>query len=85
MATIGPLIASQDLIPGLNSGEKLLFLLIGPIAVPVGNILLGILSDLFGRRINGQFWRVNGRIISDVWWNVKKYLKPKQETLPHCW
>ncbi|MCL4356922.1 MAG: DUF1744 domain-containing protein [Candidatus Thermoplasmatota archaeon] len=34
-----------------------------------------------GRRINGQFWRVNGRIISDVWWNVKKYLKPKQETL----
>ena len=50
VATIGPLIASQDLIPGLNSGEKLLFLLIGPITVPVGNVLLGILSDLFGRR-----------------------------------
>ena len=33
------------------------------------------------RRINSQFWRVRGRIISDVWWNVKKYLKPKQETL----
>ncbi|MCL6014237.1 MAG: DUF1744 domain-containing protein, partial [Candidatus Thermoplasmatota archaeon] len=33
------------------------------------------------RRINGQFWRVKGRIISDVWWNVKKILKPKHETL----
>ena len=54
VATIGPLIASQDLIPGLNSGEKLLFLLIGPITVPVGNVLLGILSDLFGRR--GMFF-----------------------------
>ncbi|MGP6294374.1 DNA-directed DNA polymerase [Caldiplasma sukawensis] len=34
-----------------------------------------------GRRINGQFWRAKGRIISDVWWNVKKYLHPKNETL----
>lgn len=50
VATIGPLIASQDLITGLNSSERLLFLLIGPISVPVGNVLLGILSDLFGRR-----------------------------------
>ena len=33
------------------------------------------------RRINGQFWRVKGRIISDVWWNVKKILHPKHETL----
>ncbi|EQB68606.1 MAG: hypothetical protein AMDU5_GPLC00010G0146 [Thermoplasmatales archaeon Gpl] len=33
------------------------------------------------RRMNGQFWRVKGRIISDVWWNVKKILKPKHETL----
>ncbi len=33
------------------------------------------------RRINGQFWRVKGRIISDVWWNVKKILRPKHETL----
>ena len=50
VATLGPLIASQDLITGLSSGERLLFLLIGPITVPVGNVLLGILSDLFGRR-----------------------------------
>ncbi|MGP6239230.1 DNA-directed DNA polymerase [Cuniculiplasma sp. SKW4] len=33
------------------------------------------------RRVNGQFWRTKGRIISDVWWNVKKYLHPKHETL----
>lgn len=33
------------------------------------------------RRINGQFWRTKGRIVSDVWWNVKKILHPKHETL----
>lgn len=33
------------------------------------------------RRINGQFWRAKGRIVSDVWWNVKKILHPKHETL----
>ena len=33
------------------------------------------------RRINNQYWRVHGRIISDTWWNVKKFLHPKNETL----
>lgn len=33
------------------------------------------------KRINGQFWRTKGRIVSDVWWNVKKILHPKHETL----
>jgi len=32
-------------------------------------------------RIMGQFWRVHGRIVADAWWNVKRELKPKQETL----
>ncbi len=50
VATIGPLAASESILTGLNSSERLLFLLIGPIVVPVGNLLLGILSDLFGRR-----------------------------------
>jgi DNA polymerase I len=33
------------------------------------------------RRIVNQYWRVHGRLISDTWWNVKKILHPKNETL----
>lgn len=33
------------------------------------------------KRINGQYWRMHGRIVSDVWWNVKRILHPKSETL----
>ena len=32
-------------------------------------------------RIMGQFWRLHGRIVSDTWWNVKRILHPKHETL----
>jgi DNA polymerase I len=32
-------------------------------------------------RVQDRYWRMHGRIISDVWWNVKKYLHPKSETL----
>jgi len=33
------------------------------------------------RRIYQGFWRLNGRLVADAWWSVKKDLKPKQETL----
>lgn len=33
------------------------------------------------RRINNRYWRLHGRVISDTWWNVKKFLHPKNETL----
>ncbi|MEM3198259.1 MAG: DNA polymerase domain-containing protein [Thermoplasmata archaeon] len=33
------------------------------------------------QRIMGQFWRVHGRIVADAWWNVKREIRPKQETL----
>ena len=33
------------------------------------------------RRIQGQYWRLHGRSISDTWWAVKKILHPKHETL----
>ncbi|MHB1493342.1 MAG: DNA-directed DNA polymerase [Thermoplasmataceae archaeon] len=33
------------------------------------------------RRIQNQYWRLKGRIVSDVWWNVKRILRPKHETL----
>ena len=32
-------------------------------------------------KIMGQFWRIHGRIVADAWWNVKKEIRPKQETL----
>lgn len=32
-------------------------------------------------RIRGQYWKMHGRVISDVWWNVKRILRPKNETL----
>ncbi len=32
-------------------------------------------------RVQDRYWRMHGRIISDVWWNVKKILHPKSETL----
>lgn len=35
------------------------------------------------KQISGRFWRLDGRIIADAWWNVKKELKPKKETLSH--
>lgn len=33
------------------------------------------------RQFNNRFWRVDGRIIVDAWWQVKRVIKPKQETL----
>ena len=33
------------------------------------------------RAVGGRFWRLNGRIIADAWWNAKKELRPKKETL----
>lgn len=32
-------------------------------------------------RVQGRFWRLHGRVISDVWWSVKKIMHPKSETL----
>jgi DNA polymerase I len=33
------------------------------------------------RQFNNRFWNVEGRIVVDAWWQVKKTVKPKQETL----
>src|SRR5881628_3212779 len=30
-----------------------------------------------------RFWRVDGRILTDVWWAVKAEMRPKQETLDY--
>ncbi len=48
----------------------------------VHNVQLKIGRDFIPpRRINNQYWRLHGRVISDTWWNVKKILRPKNETL----
>jgi DNA polymerase I len=33
------------------------------------------------QRVQSQFWRIHGRIVADAWWNVKREIHPKQETL----
>jgi DNA polymerase I len=33
------------------------------------------------RQVSNRFWRLHGRIIADAWWNAKRELRPKQETL----
>ncbi|MHB1439509.1 MAG: MFS transporter [Cuniculiplasma sp.] len=50
VGTIGPLAASGSIIGNLNHTGKLIFLLIGPIVVPFGNLIMGFLSDRIGRR-----------------------------------
>lgn len=32
-------------------------------------------------QVADRFWRLHGRIIADAWWNAKRELRPKQETL----
>lgn len=32
-------------------------------------------------QVSNRFWRSHGRIIADAWWNVKKEIRPKRETL----
>ncbi len=33
------------------------------------------------RQLSPRRWRIFGRIIADAWWNVKREIKPRQETL----
>lgn len=33
------------------------------------------------RQFSNRFWNIDGRIVADAWWHVKKNIKPKQETL----
>ncbi len=33
------------------------------------------------RRIMDQYWKLHGRVIDDAWWEVRKVLHPKHETL----
>lgn len=35
------------------------------------------------QRVQDRFWRIHGRVVADAWWNVKRELHPKQETLAY--
>ena len=35
------------------------------------------------QRVQERFWRIHGRVVADAWWNVKKEIHPKQETLAY--
>ena len=50
IGTIGPLAASGSIIGNLSKTGKLIFLLAGPVTVPFGNLIMGILADFYGRR-----------------------------------
>ncbi len=38
-------------------------------------------DDQEPKRVQNQFWKINGRVVADAWWNVKREIHPKQETL----
>ncbi len=40
-------------------------------------------NEIRMREGGGRFWRIYGRIVADAWWNAKRELRPKQETLDH--
>ena len=52
-------------------------------------LLQGVRSNWTGRdnstpqRIQDQFWRIHGRVVADAWWNVKREIHPKQESLAY--
>ncbi len=35
------------------------------------------------RSLGDRFWKTHGRVIADAWWNAKRELRPKKETLNH--
>jgi DNA polymerase I len=65
-------IDGYDLPQIITRGEKL-----GLTELPLGRNLKPLKS------ISGRFWRLPGRIVADAWWNVKRELKLKKETLSH--
>ncbi len=69
-----------DIITGYNiDGYDLPFLQ----KLADGNKIKMLLGrdDQEPKRVMNQFWKINGRVVADAWWNVKREIHPKQETL----
>ncbi len=35
------------------------------------------------KALGDRFWKTHGRVIADAWWNAKREIRPKKETLNH--
>lgn len=68
IGTIGPLAASGSIIGNMNHTGKLIFLLVGPLVVPAGNLSMGFLADAIGRKkvflITMSFYTIGVIVIS---------------------
>ncbi len=68
IGTIGPLAASGSIIGNMNHTGKLIFLLVGPLVVPAGNLSMGLLADAIGRKkvflITMSFYTIGVIVIS---------------------
>jgi DNA polymerase I len=72
-----------DIITGYNiDGYDLPMILKRAEKLGMGELPLGRNQKSL-KQVSGRFWRLDGRIIADAWWNVKRELKPKKETLSH--
>ncbi len=47
----------------------------------IGTLFVGRDLGKFNKVGKAHFWRLHGRVIADAWWNAKKELRPKKETL----
>jgi DNA polymerase I len=72
-----------DVITGYNiDGYDLPIILERAEKLDLGDLLISRnLKPL--KSVEGRFWRLEGRIIADAWWNVKRELRPKKETLSY--
>ncbi len=69
-----------DIITGYNiDGYDLPFL--SDLAKSKNIKMLLSRDDQEPKRVQNQFWKINGRVVADAWWNVKREIHPKQETL----
>ena len=72
-----------DVITGYNiDGYDLPVILKRAGKYGMGELALGR-NQKYLKQIANRFWRLDGRIIADAWWNVKKEIRPKKETLSH--
>ncbi|MEM4104612.1 MAG: DNA polymerase domain-containing protein [Thermoplasmatales archaeon] len=71
-----------DIITGYNvDGYDLPFL--ESLAKNKGIDMLIGRDNSLPQRVQNQFWRIHGRVVADAWWNAKRELHPKQETLAY--
>lgn len=70
-----------DLITGYNiDGYDIPHILKRAQAQKMGELFLGRNRTPL-KSVSDRFWRLAGRVVADAWWNVKREVHPKKETL----